>query len=63
MPPFDEGQFLYMPTVMPHASLGQALEQLRLMDAAIMQIPEVELRRRQARARGQRAGSRARVDV
>jgi len=43
MPPFDEGQFLYMPTVMPHASLGQALEQLKLLDAAIMQIPEVEV--------------------
>lgn len=43
MPAFDEGQFLYMPTVMPHASIGQALEQLKLMDAAIMQIPEVEL--------------------
>ncbi len=43
MPPFDEGQFLYMPSVMPHASLGQASEQLRLMDAAIMQIPEVEV--------------------
>ena len=42
MPPFDEGQFLYMPTVMPHASLGQALEQLRILDAAIMGIPEVE---------------------
>ena len=43
MPAFDEGQFLYMPTVMPHASIGQALEQLQLMDAAIMQIPEVEV--------------------
>lgn len=42
MPSFDEGQFLYMPTVMPHASLGQSLEQLQVMDAAIMQIPEVE---------------------
>ena len=42
MPPFDEGQFLYMPTVMPHASLAQSLEQLQLMDAAIMQIPEVK---------------------
>ena len=43
MPPFDEGQFLYMPTVMPHASLGQSIDQLKLMDAAIMQIPEVEV--------------------
>ncbi len=43
MPPFDEGQFLYMPTTMPHASIGQAREQLGLLDAAIMAIPEVEV--------------------
>ena len=42
MPPFDEGQFLYMPTTMPHASIGQALEQLKLLDAAIATVPEVE---------------------
>ncbi|MBU0553192.1 efflux RND transporter permease subunit [Myxococcota bacterium] len=42
MPAFDEGQLLYMPTMMPHASLGQALQQLRRMDAAIAAIPEVE---------------------
>lgn len=42
MPPFDEGSFLYMPTTMPHASLGQALEMLQDMDAAIASIPEVE---------------------
>ncbi len=42
MPPFDEGSYLYMPTVMPHASIGQALEQLETMDAAISAIPEVE---------------------
>ncbi len=42
MPPFDEGAFLYMPTTMPHASLGQALEMLQNMDAAIAAIPEVD---------------------
>ncbi|MEZ4443010.1 MAG: efflux RND transporter permease subunit [Polyangiaceae bacterium] len=42
MPPFDEGAFLYMPTTMPHASVGQAQEQLATMDAAIRSIPEVE---------------------
>jgi len=41
MPPFDEGQFLYMPTTMPHASMPQALEMLREMDKAIEGIPEV----------------------
>ncbi len=42
MPPFDEGSFLYMPTTMPHASFGQALDMLHTMDAAIQEIPEVE---------------------
>ncbi len=42
MPPFDEGSFLYMPTTMPHASFGQALEMLQTMDAAIQEIPEVD---------------------
>ncbi|WP_444843376.1 efflux RND transporter permease subunit [Enhygromyxa salina] len=42
MPPFDEGAFLYMPTTMPHASLGQALEMLQGIDAAIAAIPEVD---------------------
>jgi Cu(I)/Ag(I) efflux system membrane protein CusA/SilA len=42
MPPFDEGSFLYMPTTMPHASLGQALDMLHAMDAAIQGIPEVD---------------------
>lgn len=42
MPAFDEGAYLYMPSTMPHASFGQALEQLRQMDAAISAIPEVE---------------------
>ncbi|MEL6178587.1 MAG: efflux RND transporter permease subunit, partial [Myxococcota bacterium] len=42
MPPFDEGSYLYMPTTMPHASLGEALELLQQMDASIKMIPEVE---------------------
>ena len=42
MPPFDEGSFLYMPTTMPHASFGQALDMLHTMDAAIQEIPEIE---------------------
>lgn len=42
MPPFDEGAFLYMPSTMPHASLGQALEMLRSIDAAIESVPEVD---------------------
>ena len=42
MPPFDEGSYLYMPTTMPHASIGEAQRILSQMDAAIAKIPEVE---------------------
>ncbi len=42
MPPFDEGSFLYMPSTMPHASIGQVLEMLSDMDARIAEIPEVD---------------------
>ncbi|MCP4680207.1 MAG: efflux RND transporter permease subunit [Deltaproteobacteria bacterium] len=42
MPPFDEGSYLYMPTTMPHASIGQVQEMLQEIDARIDQIPEVK---------------------
>ncbi len=42
MPPFDEGSYLYMPTTMPHASIGESLDTMQRIDAAIAQIPEVE---------------------
>jgi Cu(I)/Ag(I) efflux system membrane protein CusA/SilA len=42
MPPLDEGSFLLMPTTMPHASIGQALQILSDQDLAIRAIPEVE---------------------
>jgi copper/silver efflux system protein len=42
MPPLDEGSFLWMPTTMPHASLGEALEVLQYQDMAIASVPEVE---------------------
>lgn len=41
MPPLDEGSFLLMPTTMPHASLGEALDVLQKQDMAIHAIPEV----------------------
>ncbi len=41
MPPLDEGSFLWMPTTMPHASIGEALDVLRKQDLAIGSIPEV----------------------
>jgi Cu(I)/Ag(I) efflux system membrane protein CusA/SilA len=42
MPPFDEGAYLYMPTTMPHGSIGAVKDMLSQMDAAIAQIPEVD---------------------
>jgi Cu(I)/Ag(I) efflux system membrane protein CusA/SilA len=42
MPPLDEGSFLYMPTTMPHASIGEALDILQKQDIAFQAIPEIE---------------------
>ncbi|MHC4424088.1 MAG: efflux RND transporter permease subunit, partial [Planctomycetota bacterium] len=42
MPPLDEGSFLYMPTTMPHASIGEALDILQKQDVAFQSIPEVD---------------------
>ncbi|MFA5784622.1 MAG: efflux RND transporter permease subunit [Phycisphaerae bacterium] len=42
MPPLDEGSFLYMPTTMPHASIGEALDVLAKQDLAFQSIPEIE---------------------
>jgi Cu(I)/Ag(I) efflux system membrane protein CusA/SilA len=43
MPPLDEGSFLWMPTTMPHASIGEVLDILKHQDLAILSVPEVEL--------------------
>ena len=43
MPPLDEGSFLYMPTTMPHASIGEALDVVKKLDMAVASIPEVAL--------------------
>ena len=42
MPPLDEGSFLYMPTTMPHASIGEALDIIQKQDRAIQAIPEID---------------------
>lgn len=42
MPPLDEGSYLYMPTTMPHASIGEVLDVLQKQDIALSGIPEVE---------------------
>lgn len=42
MPPLDEGSFLFMPTTMAHASIGESLDILSKQDLAISSVPEVE---------------------
>jgi copper/silver efflux system protein len=42
MPALDEGSFLWMPTTMPHASIGEVLDVLRFQDTAIAALPEIE---------------------
>ncbi|TKJ36644.1 MAG: acriflavine resistance protein B [Planctomycetes bacterium B3_Pla] len=42
MPPLDEGSFLYMPTTMPHASIGECLDILQKQDMAFQSIPEID---------------------
>ena len=42
MPPLDEGSYLYMPTTMPHASIGECLDVLQKQDIAFQSIPEIE---------------------
>lgn len=41
MPDLDEGSFLWMPTTMPHASIGEALDVLQHQDMAFRSIPEI----------------------
>jgi Cu(I)/Ag(I) efflux system membrane protein CusA/SilA len=42
MPPLDEGSYLYMPTTMSHASIGESLGVLQLQNQRILAIPEVD---------------------
>jgi Cu(I)/Ag(I) efflux system membrane protein CusA/SilA len=42
MPPLDEGALLYMPSLLPAASLTQVQEVVSRQDAAIRTVPEVE---------------------
>ncbi len=42
MPSLDEGSFLFMPTTMPHASIGEAMDILKIQDMSISAIPEVK---------------------
>ena len=42
MPALDEGSFLFMPTTMTHASIGETIDILEKQDMAIGSIPEIE---------------------
>jgi Cu(I)/Ag(I) efflux system membrane protein CusA/SilA len=42
MPPLDEGSYLYMPTTMPHASIGEVLDVLQKQDMALAALPEID---------------------
>ncbi len=42
MPNLDEGSYLWMPTTMPHASIGEALDVLQQQDKSFSGIPEIE---------------------
>lgn len=43
MPSLDEGTFLYMPTTMTHASIGEATDIVKELDLRILSVPEVEM--------------------
>jgi Cu(I)/Ag(I) efflux system membrane protein CusA/SilA len=42
MPALDEGAFLLMPTTMPHSGIEENIEDIRLLDMKVNDIPEVE---------------------
>ncbi len=42
IPALDEGSFLWMPTTMPHASIGEVLDVMKKQDMAFAAIPEVD---------------------
>ena len=42
MPALDEGSFLLMPTTMPHASIGEAMDVMSKQNKAINAIPEID---------------------
>jgi len=41
MPPLDEGSYLFMPTTMVHASIGEAIDILAKQDIRFQSIPEI----------------------
>ncbi|MCO6437558.1 MAG: efflux RND transporter permease subunit [Phycisphaerae bacterium] len=43
MPPLDEGDFLYMPSVLPAGSINTVMDVMQKQDVQFMQIPEVNM--------------------
>jgi len=43
MPPLDEGDFLYMPSVMPAGSINTVMDVMRKQDVLFSRIPEVDV--------------------
>ncbi len=43
MPPLDEGDFLYMPSLLPAASINTVMDVMQTQDVNFMEIPEVEM--------------------
>lgn len=43
MPPLDEGDFLYMPSVLPAGSINTAVDVMRKQDIQFAEIPEVNM--------------------
>ncbi len=43
MPALNEGSFLLMPTSMPHSGMEENIKNLKLLDMAVMAIPEIEM--------------------
>ena len=43
MPALDEGSFLHMPSTMPHASIGEAMDILQTQIMALNTIPEIDV--------------------
>ena len=42
MPPLDEGSLLYMPSLLPSASLSEGRDVIARQNKAIREVPEVE---------------------
>ena len=43
MPRLDEGSFLYMPSTMPHASIGEVSRVLAVQDMRLEEVPEISM--------------------